>query len=74
MSKTVDQLCEIIMAGGVIELDIKSRPFDHILKLAKQASTGAGGIVFDNTNSRTTKQLIELASYNEHKNIKFIVS
>jgi hypothetical protein len=74
MSKTIDQLIEIIMAGGVIKLDIKSRPFSHILKLAEKASLGGGGIIFQNSELRTTKQLIELSSFNSHKNIQFEIN
>lgn len=74
MSKSIDQLTEVIIAGGIIKLDIKSRPYSHILKLAKQASTGFGGVVFENSQVRTTSQLIELASYNQHNNIIFEIS
>jgi hypothetical protein len=67
MSKTTKQLAEIISAGGCIKIDIKSRAFENILELAAIASLGKGGLLLTNAEKRTTKQLLEIASLNNHK-------
>ena len=74
MSKTVDQIIEIISSGGNVKIDSKSRPYKQIEELAKAASYGKGGLVLSSAEKRTTQQLVELSRYNKHGNIMFEVS
>ncbi|WP_285111089.1 hypothetical protein [Leclercia adecarboxylata] len=73
MSKTTEQLIDILKAGGSISIDITARPYAHLMRLA-EASSGTGStLIFRNSQERASQQLIELSKYNTSNNIIFSV-
>lgn len=73
MSKTTEQLIDIMKAGGSISIDITSRPFAHILKLSEASAETNSTLILRNSQDRASQQLIELSKFNTKNNIIFSI-
>lgn len=73
MSKTTEQLVDILKVGGTISIDITSRPFAHLLKLAEASAETGSLIILRNSQERASQQLIELSKHNKKNNIIFSI-
>ncbi|HEC5268293.1 TPA: hypothetical protein ACM4JN_004323 [Escherichia coli] len=73
MSKTTEQLIDILKAGGSISLDITARPYAHLLKLAEASANTGTLLILRNSQDRASQQLIELSKYNKKNNIVFSI-
>jgi hypothetical protein len=72
-TKTTEQLIEILKSGGAISIDVKVRPYAHILKLAEASAETGSMIWLRNSQERASKQLIELSKFNVNNNIIFSI-
>ncbi|MFV8386980.1 hypothetical protein ACNO5E_23035, partial [Vibrio parahaemolyticus] len=61
MSKTTNQLVEILASGGSIKIDVEKIPFANLVKLAEASSLSKGTVIMESASKKPTSQLIELS-------------
>lgn len=62
MSKTTEQLRQILAAGGGLIIDAGSKTTDQLRQIAATAATAGTTVTMTNTNSKTTDQLRQIAA------------
>lgn len=63
MSKTTDQILQIISCGGGVSVDGESKTTDQLKQIAAYAKQIGVTIIIRNANSKTTDQLKQIAAF-----------
>ena len=62
MSKTTDQLKQIVTVGGGLSIDAESKTSDQLKEIATIAAKSGAIIILKNADKKTTDQLRQIAS------------
>ena len=61
MEKTIDQLCQIVGAGGSIKIDASKKTPEQLCKIA-EALYPEAKLILTNVSGKTPEQLCDIAS------------
>lgn len=62
MSKTIEQVVQIIDSGGGVILDAKGRGTERLVEVAAAAVRSDVKVILRNAGAKTTDQLVEIAT------------